>query len=208
MPMLDGPEAGRRIRAAYPKMQLVYVTMHEDGEQVYCSVRPWREHLRRQTGVPANNLERAEAIELEWRRVPHGLGGVSRAPSARGARVASEVPRVSSTSRRAPTHQTRIPALGRHGSMKLPSTVTIGVQVASHEKNRLRACSAIPDLEGIVNILTSASAPYGQRAAVRHCEATASIRAMLGIRRAHALSPVSTHDRSGGCLHATFGPGA
>ena len=32
MPMLAGLEAGRRIRAAYPTMTLVYVTVHEDGE--------------------------------------------------------------------------------------------------------------------------------------------------------------------------------
>ena len=32
MPMLAGLEAGRRIRAAYPTMKLVYVTVHEDGE--------------------------------------------------------------------------------------------------------------------------------------------------------------------------------
>jgi DNA-binding NarL/FixJ family response regulator len=32
MPVLDGLEAGRRIRSAFPEMKLVYVTMYEDAE--------------------------------------------------------------------------------------------------------------------------------------------------------------------------------
>jgi len=32
MPVVDGLEAGRRIRSVFPDMKLVYVTMHEDAD--------------------------------------------------------------------------------------------------------------------------------------------------------------------------------